>query len=230
MNLGGVVKGRLVLLAALIAAPLTAQNPAPPAGQPAQPGQQPQTPPPPLPPNGWRLDNGHSAVTFRVRHLGISWVNGQFRNWTADIVYDPANPTAASVTARIQTASVNTNNDRRDNDIRSGNYLAVDSFPEMTFVSRRVERVAPDRLRIHGDLTLRGVTRPVTLDTEVTSVLPGQRVRRIAFTATTTINRHDYGVTMNRLVEGAQVVGDEVRITIDVEATQPVAAAGTGGN
>lgn len=224
------MKRRLVLMAALIAAPLSAQNPAPPAGQPAAPGPQPQTPPAPLPPHGWRLDPGHSAVSFRVRHLGISWVNGQFRTWTADIIYDPANPAAASVTARIQTSSVNTNHERRDNDIRSGNYLAVDSFPEMTFVSRRVERIGPDRLRVHGDLTLRGVTRPVTLDTEVTNVLPGQRARRIAFTATTTINRHDYGVTMNRLVEGAQVVGDDIRITIDIEATQPVAAAGATGS
>ena len=200
-----------------------AQNPLPSPG--AQPQPQPQAA---LPPNGWRLDPNHSAVNFRVRHLGISWVNGEFRTWTADIVYDPANPEAASVAARIQTGSVNTNNDRRDNDIRSGNYLAVDSFPEMTFVSRRVERVDATHLRVHGDLTLRGVTRPVALDTELTGSLPGQRQRRIAFTATTTINRHDFGVRFNRLTEGAQVVGDEIRITIDVEATQPVtAAAGT---
>ena len=129
------------------------------AQAPAQ-GAPPQQPPQaPLPPNGWRIDMGHSAVNFRVRHLGISWVNGQFRSWTAELIYDPANPEAASVTARIQTNSVNTNHERRDSDIRSGNYLAVDSFPEMTFVSRRVERVDATHLRITGDLTLRGVTR-----------------------------------------------------------------------
>ena len=205
-------------LALLPGAASLAQNP-PPA-----PGAQPQQPPAALPPNGWRLDANHSAVNFRVRHLGISWVNGEFRTWTADIIFDPANPEAASVTARIQTGSVNTNNERRDNDIRSGNYLAVDSFPEMTFVSRRVERVDDTHLRVHGDLTLRGVTRPVILDAEFTGSLAGQRARRIAFTATTTINRHDFGVRFNRLTEGAQVVGDEVRITIDIEATRPVAA------
>ncbi len=194
-----------------------AQNPPPTPGGPAQQAAQ-----PPLPPNGWRLDANHSAVNFRVRHLGISWVNGEFRTWTADITYDPANPEAASVAARIQTGSVNTNQERRDNDIRSGNYLAVDSFPEMAFVSRRVERVDATHLRVHGDLTLRGVTRPVTLDTEITGLLAGQRQRRIAFTATTVINRHDFGVRFNRLTEGAQVVGDDVRITIDIEATQPV--------
>ena len=178
----------------------------------------------PLPPNGWRVDRAHSGVSFRVRHLGISWVNGEFRTWTAELVFDPANPEAASVTTRIQTGSINSNSERRDADIRSGNYLAVDSFPEMTFVSRRVERVDDTHLRVHGDLTLRGVTRPVILDAEFTGSLAGQRARRIAFTATTTINRHDFGVRFNRLTEGAQVVGDEVRITIDIEATRPVAA------
>ena len=206
---------RSLALLAFVPAVLAAQQPAP-AAAPGAPQAQ-----APLPPNGWRLDMGHSAVNFRVRHLGIAWVNGEFRNWTMDLVYDPANPTAATVTARIQTNSVNTNSERRDNDIRSGSYLAVDSFPEMTFVSRRVERVDASHLRITGDLTLRGVTKPVTLDTEISNVLTTSRGKRIAFTATTAITRQDYGVTFNRLTEGAQVVGDEVRITIDVEASQP---------
>lgn len=204
----------MVLGALAMSGPAIAQNP-PPAG-----GQAPQAP---LPPNGWRVDANHSAVNFRVRHLGITWVNGEFRTWTAELVFDPANPEAGSVTARIQTGSVNTNNERRDNDIRSGNYLAVDSFPEMSFVSRRVERVDATHLRITGDLTLRGVTRPVTLDAEITGSLNGQRQRRVAFTATTRINRHDFNVRFTRLQEGAQIVGDDIYITIDVEAVQPVA-------
>jgi len=181
-----------------------------------------------LPPNGWFVDPGHSAVHFRVRHLGITWVNGEFHTWHADLVYDPAHPEAASVTARIEAHSIDTDNERRDADIRSGNYLAVDSFPEIAFQSRRVERVDSTHLRVIGDLTLRGVTRPDTLATEITGTLNGPRARRIAFTATTTVKRQDYGVTMNRFMEGAQVVGDDVYITIDVEAQQPVAgAAGT---
>ncbi len=208
------------LVLATVAAPLAAQQGAAPAGAPAQ-QQRPAQPP--LPANGWRFDLAHSAVTFRVRHLGISWVNGRFGTWNGTLVYDPANPTAASVEVRIQTASVNTENERRDADIRSGNYLAVDSFPEMAFTSKRVERVDATHLKVHGDLTLRGVTRPVTLDTEVLGSMDGQRAKRIAFTASTVINRHDFGVKFNRITEGAQVVGDEVRITIDIEATQPVA-------
>jgi polyisoprenoid-binding protein YceI len=178
----------------------------------------------PLPPNGWRVDMNHSAVTFRVRHLGISWVNGLFKIWTGDLVFDPAHPEAASVTAHIQTNSVDTGNERRDGDIRSGNYLAVDSFPEMVFVSRQVQKVDETHFRITGDLTLRGQTHPVTLDAEMIGTMSGQRGKRIAFTATTTINRMDYGVAFNRLTEGAQVVGSEIRITIDIEASQPNAS------
>lgn len=202
---------RTFLAAIIIPSALSAQQPGAPQQQQA-----------PLPPNGWRVDPGHSAVHFRVRHLGISWVNGEFKLWNADLVYDPAHPEAASVSAHIQTASVNTDNDRRDNDIKSGNYMLADSFPEMTFVSRQVEKVDSTHLRIHGDLTIRGVTKPVILDTEITGSLNGSRARRVAFTATTTIRRQDFGIVTNRLVEGAQVVGDDVRITIDIEALQPV--------
>jgi polyisoprenoid-binding protein YceI len=181
-------------------------------------------PPPALPPNGWRIDLNHSAVTFRVRHLGISWVNGQFKTWTGDLVFDPAHPEGASITARIQTNSVDTGNERRDNDIRSGNYLAVDSFPEMAFVGRLVHKADDTHFHVAGDLTLRGQTHPVTLDVEMIGTMTGQRGKRIAFTATTTINRMDYGVAFNRLMEGAQVVGNEIRITIDIEASQPNAS------
>ncbi|MHB1297835.1 MAG: YceI family protein [Gemmatimonadaceae bacterium] len=211
----------LVLAAMTLALPasLVAQQAAPQGTPSAAPQQA------PLPPHGWRFDTGHSAVTFRVRHLGISWVNGRFNTWNGTLVYDPANPTAASVNVRIQTNSIDTESERRDNDIRSGNYLAVDSFPEMTFVSRKVEKVDDTHLKVTGDLTLRGVTREVVLAAEVTGSMPGERTRRIAFTATTTIDRMAYGVAFNRLTEGAQVVGSEIRITIDIEATQPVAAA-----
>ena len=181
-----------------------------------------QTPPaaPAVATNTWSPDPAHSAVGFRIRHLGITWVNGTFKQWTADVKYDPANPEAASVVARIQTASIDTDNERRDNDLRSNNYLAADSFPEMTFTSKKVERAGEGRLRITGDLTLRGVTRSVVLDTEVGGVLTTSRGRRAAFTATTTIKRQDYGITLNNLMEGAQVVGDDVRITIDIEARE----------
>src|SRR5262249_30460848 len=100
-------------------------------------------------------------------------------------------------------------------------YLSVDSFPEMVFVSRQVQRVDATHLRVIGDLTLHGVTKSVTLDTEILGMLNGSRGKRIAFTATTTIRRSEFGIVFNRIVEGAQLVGDEVRITIDITALQP---------
>jgi polyisoprenoid-binding protein YceI len=171
--------------------------------------------------NHWTADPAHSALAFRVRHLGITWVNGTFGQWNAELNYDPAKPEAASVTARIQTASVTTGNDRRDNDLKQ-NYLVVDSFPEMKFVSKRVERVAgaPERLRITGDLTIRGVTREVALDAEIGGVAATPMGRRTAFSATTAIKRQDFGITRNPFLEGTQMVGDEVRITIDIEAVE----------
>lgn len=194
---------------AMVALPLAAQAPvAPAAGA-----------PPPAPTNRWTADPAHSAVAFRVRHLGITWVNGGFGQWTIELNYDPKNAEAAGVSAKIQTASISTNNERRDNDLKQ-NYLAVDSFPEITFSSKRVERVSPDKLRITGDLTIRGVTRPVVLDTDIGGVLATPRGRRTAFSATTTIKRQDFGITLNRMMEGAQVVGDDVRITIDIEAIE----------
>lgn len=114
-----------------------------------------------------------------------------------------------------------TGNDRRDNDLKQ-NYLVVDSFPEMKFVSERVERVAgaPERLRITSDLTIRGVTREVALDAEIGGVAATPMGRRTAFSATTAVKRQDFGITRNPFLEGTQMVGGEVRITIDIEAVE----------
>ncbi len=217
----GAVRAMVVLaLASAAAFPLAAQNPTPPAPQGPPPGQQ---PPAPLPPNGWRVDPNHSAITFRVRHLGITWVNGKFGQWHADLVYDPANPEAATVSAHIQTASVNTEVDRRDNDIRQ-NYFVVDSFPEITFASARVEKTGDTHLRITGDLTLHGVTKSVVLETEINGQLNGSRGKRVSFTATTTVSRRDFGILRNPILEGVPIVGDDIHITIDIEAIQPIAS------
>lgn len=199
----------MILAAAALPAALAAQNPS--AAQAA---------PAPLPPNGWRIDPVHSAISFRVRHMGMEWVNGRFQSWTGDFVYDPAHPTAASVSVDIRAASVSTQNDRRDDDVRA-NYLEADSFPDILFVSRHVERVDSTHLEVTGDLTLHGVTRPVALHTELLGMMASPRGRRIAFTATTVVNRQDFGLTRNFLIEGAQLVGSDIDITIDVTANQP---------
>lgn len=193
---------------------------------------------PPAPPATgllhFTIDTVHSSVSFKVRHLGVSWVAGIFHSFSGSFDFDSANLERSGVTARIATASIDTDNERRDGDLKQ-NYLVVDSFPEMTFTSRRVERAGATHLRVIGDLTLHGVTRPVTLETELTGfvTMRGQSagqpvVRKVAaFTATTTISRRAFGITINPLADGLALVGDEVRITIEIEAraTLPAASA-----
>jgi polyisoprenoid-binding protein YceI len=173
------------------------------------------------------IDRAHTQVMFRVRHLGVAWVTGRFTQYEGSFVLDTVNVANSSATLTIQTASVNTNNERRDADLRSNNFFAADSFPEITFRSTRAERgSAPGTYRLTGDLTMRGTTRPITLEVETTGMREsaGQRGRQLlaGFVLTGRLNRHDYGLRWNNLVEGVSVVGEEVRLTIEVEARAPI--------
>lgn len=184
------------------------------------------TDPVPAPPSAapvrWEIDVTHSELTFRIRHL-VSRVNGTFRTWRGHVVADPANLAGGSVEVEIQASSIDTRNDRRDNHLRSGDFFDAAAHPTITFRSTRV--VADGReLRIHGDLTIRGVTRPVVLEGRMLDIggTPGRR--RIGFEAETEIDRMDYGVAWNRAAEGGGVVlGDDVRITIAIEAVERAA-------
>jgi len=175
----------------------------------------------------FNLDRNHTRVLFRVRHMGVAYVTGQFTDFAGGFVLDTVNPGNSSAQITIQTASVNTENERRDADLRSNNFFAADSFPQITFRSTRVERGPdPGTYRMSGDLTMRGVTRPVTLDIETVGMrtITSQQGRQIVagFVLTGRLNRFDYGLHWNSLVEGVQVVGDEVRLTIEAEARAPI--------
>ena len=164
----------------------------------------------------WSIDVAHSEVNFRIRHF-MSRVSGTFTDWSGTIQGDPTNWSGGSVTATINVASVDTRQERRDADLRSGRFFAVDSFPTITFVSRSVVQ-AGDSLTVSGDLTMRGVTKPVVLKGMVLGVMPGERPRA-GFEVTTTLNRLDYGVMYNRVLEGGgTMLGDDVEIRINVEA------------
>lgn len=158
---------------------------------------------------------GH--ISFRIRHLGFSWVRGTFHEWASNVEYDPEHPELASVTARIEAGSLDTGNERRDADLRR-HYLAADSFPAIVFTSTRVEPVGLERLRITGDLTIRDVTRRVVLEAEVRGVEDTPEGRRTIFAATTTIYRQDFGILQHALLERITRVGDEVEVTIEMEA------------
>ncbi|HEY7766868.1 YceI family protein [Longimicrobium sp.] len=167
----------------------------------------------------WRIDTSHSELTFRIRHL-VSRVSGQFNQWSGTLVADPASLAGGSVEVDIQTASIDTNNERRDTHLRSADFFDALNHPVITFRSTRVA-VDGRELRVHGNLTIRGVTRPVVLEGEMTEVSGAVGKRRIGFEAQTTIDRMDYGVSWNRAAEaGGAVLGDEVRISIAISAVE----------
>lgn len=173
-----------------------------------------------LAPATYQIDPVHSELSFRVRHL-IGRVAGTFNEWEGTLRFDPADVAGGSVQVTVQTASINTLNADRDAHLRTPDFFAVDSFPTMTFRSSRVE-VDGDRLAVHGDLTLRGVTRPVVLEGRYLGRLAedpwGQE--RVAFLASTTIDRQDYGVSFNQELADMTMIGDEVTIEIAIEAVK----------
>lgn len=166
----------------------------------------------------WKIDVAHSEVTFRVRHF-MSRVSGTFTDWSGTIQADPTNWAAGAVEVSINVASIDTRQERRDADLRSGRFFNADSFPTITFVSTSVTQQG-DSLTVAGDLTMRGVTKPVVLKGVVLGVMPGERPRA-GFEVTTTVNRIDYGVLYNRVLEGGgTMLGDDVEIRINVEAVR----------
>ena len=162
----------------------------------------------------WQLDPPHSSAQFSVRHLGVSTVRGAFTKVSGTVVYDAANPAKSSLQATIEAASVDTRVEMRDNDLRSPNYLDVQKYPTITFQSKKVEPAGAGKLKITGDLTIHGVTKEAVLD--VDGPTPAMKDpwgnQRMGASATTKINRKDFGVN------GAPgVVGDEITITLDIE-------------
>jgi polyisoprenoid-binding protein YceI len=167
----------------------------------------------------YEIDPAHTSVQFSIRHMMISNVRGEFTKLTGKATGDVANPTAATVEATIEATSIDTRNEKRDEHLRSPDFLDTAKFPTMTFKSTKVEK-ASDGWKLHGDLTLHGVTKPVVLD--VINVTPPTKDpwgnTRIGAQATTKINRQDFGIVFNKTLDGGGVlVGDEIAITIDVE-------------
>jgi polyisoprenoid-binding protein YceI len=167
----------------------------------------------------WTLDAGHSAVGFSVRHLMITNVRGEFETFRGDVTYDAARPEATRIQATIDVASLNTREAKRDADLRSPLFFDAEGHPQMTFASKSARAAGDGDLDVTGDLTIRGITREVTLSVRDISA-PQVDMRgstRIGATASTKIKRSDYGMTWNKALEtGGVVVGDVVTITLDV--------------
>jgi polyisoprenoid-binding protein YceI len=168
----------------------------------------------------WKIDPQHSSAQFSVRHMAISTVRGAFSKVTGSILLDDKDITKSTVDVTIDVSTVDTREPDRDKDLRSDKFFDVAHFPTMTFKSKKVEQVTPGKLKVTGDLTIRGTTKEVVLDVEGPTLPvkdPWGNVRA-AVTATSKVNRQDFGVKWNATLDnGGVVVGDDVNITIDVE-------------
>ena len=163
----------------------------------------------------WQLDPAHSAAQFAVRHMGISTVRGNFTKLGGTVQYDASDPSKSSIEATIDAASVDTRVEMRDNDLRSPKFFDVVKFPNITFRSKRVESAGAGKLRVTGDLTIHGVTKEVVLDVEGPSepLKDPRGGTHMGASATTTINRRDFGVG----AIPAAMVAENIAITIDME-------------
>ena len=173
----------------------------------------------------WQIDSSHSGIHFSVRHLVIAKVRGQFSRWTGTLEAPGSDFARGSLDVVIDASSIDTGVADRDAHLRSADFFDAERYPEITFKSTSVIPTAPDRLGVAGALTIKGVARDVVLDVEVL----GQATdpwgnERAAFSATTSIDRREFGLTWNQVLEtGGVMVGDRIDIAIDIEAVRQVA-------
>ena len=167
----------------------------------------------------WQLDKAHSDIHFSVRHMMISTVRGRFEDFSGTFDLNEADPTQSKVEVEIQAASINTKEPQRDGHLKSPDFLDVEKYPTLTFKSKRVEKVDDSHGRVMGDLTIKDITKEVVLDVEYAGQAKSPwGTISAGFTATTSINRKDWDLTWNQALEtGGVLVGDEVKITIELE-------------
>jgi polyisoprenoid-binding protein YceI len=175
-----------------------------------------------IPAGTWTLDPTHSEVSFSVRHLAISKVKGSFESFDASLVTDEDH-TASKVTASIDVASINTNQKDRDGHLQTGDFFLAEEHPQMTFTSTSIEEKGDDAFLVHGDLSLRGVTKPVTLKSEFGGlVVDGYGQTKLGFSATTKIDRTEFGVSWNAALEaGGFTLGNDVTVTLEIQFVLP---------
>jgi polyisoprenoid-binding protein YceI len=175
--------------------------------------------------SGWKIDPQHSSTQFSVRHMAISTVRGAFSKVTGTMELDDKDVTKSTVEVTIDVSTVDTREPDRDKDLRSDKFFDVAHYPSITFKSKKVQQIAPGKLKVTGDLTIRGTTKEVVLDVEGPTAPvkdPWGNVRAAA-SATAKVNRQDFGVKWNATLDnGGVVVGDDVNITIDVEMIKQV--------
>ena len=175
--------------------------------------------------NNWNIDAAHSGINFSIRHMVVSKVRGRFAKYSGAIALEDGDITRSVVQATIDAASIDTGTAQRDAHLRSGDFFDVEKFPELRFQSTRIEKIDDTRYRVAGALTLRDVTREVSLDVQY-----GGRAKdpwgneRVAFVAKTSFDRKDFGLGWNQVLEaGGVLVGERVDIELDVQAVKAAA-------
>lgn len=167
---------------------------------------------------GWKVDKAHSSVGFTVKHLVISEVSGNFKEYDITVTSEKEDFTDAAFEATINVASVNTDNTNRDNHLKSDDFFNADNFPVIKFKSDSVQKVGDKNYKIIGDLTIRNVTKKVIFDATLNGILKTQRGSIAAWKATTTVNRFDYNLKWSRTTEmGGLIAGDNVTLTLVIE-------------
>ncbi|HEY3594576.1 MAG TPA: YceI family protein [Polyangiaceae bacterium] len=170
----------------------------------------------------YSVDNAHSDISFSVRHMVFAKVRGHFKTWTAQLSYDPQNPTKSSVSAEIDTASIDTRDPQRDGHLKSPDFLDADKFPKLVFKSKRIEPAGTGHYKVTGDLTIRDGTHEITLDVEETGRGKDPWGNdRIGFAAKGTLDRGTWGLKWNQALEaGGVLVGEKVDIEIEAQVIQ----------
>ncbi|HVI97023.1 MAG TPA: YceI family protein [Anaeromyxobacter sp.] len=179
----------------------------------------------------WNIDPSHTQATFTVRHMVISNVKGEFQSTKGVVKIDDKDLAKSMVDVTIDAASIHTREDKRDAHLRSPDFFDVERYPTITFKSTKVEKAGGDRYKVTGDLTMHGVTKPVVLDAALTPEVKGMmgEVRRGA-QATTRVNRQEYGLKWNKMLEAGPLVGDDVAIEINAELIKAPADGKTARN
>jgi polyisoprenoid-binding protein YceI len=161
-------------------------------------------------PERYKIDTTHSSVSFKIRHLGVSWVQGMFKDYEGEVLFDPEKPEASSVTVTVKAASVDTGNEKRDNHLRNADYFHVEKFPTLSFKSTKVEKTGENRYKVTGDFTLLGVTKPLVVDFIATDEIEGMRgEKRRGGETSFTIKRSDFGMK-----QSIGPIGDEVHVSL----------------
>jgi polyisoprenoid-binding protein YceI len=169
----------------------------------------------------WKFDPMHTQVEFSAKHLGMMTVRGHFAEVDANGDIDVEHPENSKVEATIKTASIRTHNEQRDRDLLSSNFLEGDKYPTMTFKSTKIEPAGTDRYTVNGDLTIKGVTKPITLDAVKYGEFNDPNMgHRIGYAAEGRVNRKDFGMSFSMMLDGKFIVSDEIQINIEGELVE----------